>query len=99
MEPRFSLKNLLPKEPFRFKKIVQYLLQGLLIIAPLAITLYSIYWIVSTVDNWVPIFREPIKDIDGKTIGYQVKNYGAGFLIILSAIILIGYLSLSLIHI
>jgi uncharacterized membrane protein len=93
MEPRFSLKNLLPKEPFRFKKIVQYLLQGLLIIAPLAITLYSIYWIVSTVDNWVPIFREPITDIDGKTIGYQVKNYGAGFLIILSAIILIGYLS------
>ncbi len=69
------------------------MLQGLLIIAPLAITIYSIYWVVSTVDNWVPIFREPVKDIDGKTISYEVKNYGLGFLLILSAIISIGYLS------
>jgi uncharacterized membrane protein len=93
MEPKFSLRNYFPKEPFRFKKAIQYLLQGLLIIAPLAITIYSIYWIVSTVDNWVPIFREPVKDIDGKIIRYEVKNYGLGFLAIISAIIAIGYLS------
>lgn len=93
MKPGFSVKNLLPKEPFRFKKVVQYFLQGLLIIAPLAITIYSIYWIVSTVDNWLPIFREPIKDEQGKVIGHQVKNYGLGFVIIISAVIVIGYLS------
>ncbi|HEX4877639.1 MAG TPA: DUF502 domain-containing protein [Chitinophagaceae bacterium] len=93
MKPGFSLKNLLPKEPFRLKKVVQYFLQGLLIIAPLAITIYSIYWIVSTVDNWLPIFREPIKDEMGRVIGHQVKNYGLGFVIIISAVIVIGYLS------
>ncbi len=75
--------------------MVQYFLQGLLIIAPLAITIYSIYWIVSTVDSWVPIslFREPIRDADGKITGYIAKNYGLGFLIVITAIIVIGYLS------
>ncbi|MGQ0738116.1 MAG: DUF502 domain-containing protein [Bacteroidota bacterium] len=82
-----------PREPFRFKKIIQYLLQGLLILAPLAVTIYSIYWIVSTVDNWLPIFREPVKDAAGNIIRYKVKNYGAGFAIILVSIIIIGYLS------
>lgn len=85
--------NYLPKEPFRWKKIINYLLQGLLILAPLAITIYSIYWVVSTVDNWVPIFREPVKDFQGNVIGHKVKNYGLGFVVVLSSIITIGYLS------
>jgi len=80
-------------EPFRWKKIFQYLLQGLLILAPLAVTIYSIYWVVSTVDNWLPIFREPVKDYQGHVIGHRVKNYGLGFLIVIVTIILIGYLS------
>jgi uncharacterized membrane protein len=80
-------------QPFRWKKIIQYLLQGLLILAPIAVTAYSIYWIVSTVDNWLPIFTEPVKDFQGHVIGHKVKNYGLGFVIILVAIILIGYLS------
>jgi uncharacterized membrane protein len=93
MNNRFSLRNYLPKEPFRFKKVIQYFLQGLLIIAPLAITIYAIYWVVSTVDNWIPIFREPIKDAQGRVIGHEVKNYGLGFVVIITTIILIGYLS------
>lgn len=85
--------NYMPREPFKLKKIVQYLLQGLLILAPIVVTAYSIYWIVSTVDNWIPIFTEPIKDFNGHTTGYKVKNYGLGFVIILASIIIIGYLS------
>lgn len=88
-----GLFRFLPDEPFRFKKIITYLLQGLLIIAPVAVTIYSIYWIVSTVDSWLPIFREPVKDAAGNIIRYKVKNYGAGFAIILVSIIIIGYLS------
>lgn len=88
-----GMRNLLPDEPFRFKKIINYLLQGLLIIAPVAVTIYSIYWIISTVDNWLPIFREPVKDPAGNILRYRVKNYGAGFGIILVSIIIIGYLS------
>jgi len=93
MENDGAFKKILPKETFKWKKIIQYFLQGLLIIAPLAITIYAIYWVISTVDGWVPIFREAVKDAQGNTIGYEVKNYGLGFLIILAAIITIGYLS------
>lgn len=93
MENDGAFKKILPKEPFRWRKIIQYFLQGLLIIAPLAITIYAIYWVISTVDGWVPIFREAVKDAQGNVIGYEVKNYGLGFLIILGAIITIGYLS------
>jgi uncharacterized membrane protein len=82
-----------PREPFKWKKVIQYLLQGLLVIAPVAITAYTIYWIVSTVDNWVPIFRQPIKDLQGNITGYKVKNYGLGFVIVLAFVIIIGYLS------
>ena len=88
-----GLGRFLPQERFRWRKIIQYLLQGLLIIAPVAVTIYSIYWIVSTVDNWLPIFREPVKDLDHHIIRYKVKNYGLGFLVILVTIILVGYLS------
>lgn len=92
MENHFTFKRR-GREPFRWKKIVQYFLQGLLIIAPLAITIYAIYWIISTVDGWLPIFREAVKDAQGRVIGYEVKNYGLGFLVILVAVIVIGYLS------
>jgi uncharacterized membrane protein len=85
--------RLLPEERFRWRKVITYMLQGLLIIAPIAVTIYSIYWVVSTVDSWIPIFREPIKDHDGHVIGHKVKNYGLGFLIILAGVIIIGYLS------
>jgi uncharacterized membrane protein len=84
--------------PFKYKKLLSYLLQGLLIIAPIAVTIYSIYWIVSSVDSWIPIFREPVRDIGGKIIEYRVKNYGLGFLIIIATIILIGYLSSTFIQ-
>ena len=80
-------------EPFKWKSIVKYLLQGLLVIAPIAVTIYAIYWVVSTVDNWLPIFRQPVKDFEGHTIGYEVKNYGLGFVIVIVSVILIGYLS------
>ena len=83
MENDGAFKKILPKEPFKWKKIIQYFLQGLLIIAPLAITIYAIYWVISTVDGWVPIFREAVKDAQGNVIRYEVKNYGLGFLIIL----------------
>jgi uncharacterized membrane protein len=75
-------------EGFKFSKLFQYFLQGLLVIAPIAITLYAVYWVVSSVDSLLPIFTE--KGEDGKI---YIRNYGLGFLIIIVAICLIGYLS------
>ena len=65
----------------------------MLVLAPVSITIYAIYWIISTIDRWLPIFREPVKDYQGHIVGYEVKNYGLGFVIVIASIILIGYLS------
>ncbi|HEX8313475.1 MAG TPA: DUF502 domain-containing protein [Flavisolibacter sp.] len=73
---------------FRFSKLLNYFLQGLLVIAPIAITIYAVYSVVSFIDNQVPIFTA--KDADGKV---YVRNYGLGFLIVIVAIIVIGYTS------
>ncbi len=73
---------------FRYKKLFQYFLQGLLILAPVTITLYSIFWVVTSIDSWIPLFTHI--DSEGKV---QVQNYGIGFVVIIAALILIGYFS------
>ncbi|ANE52154.1 DUF502 domain-containing protein [Flavisolibacter tropicus] len=69
-------------------KLFQYFLQGLLVLAPIAITAYAIYWIVSSIDNLIPIFTY----VDQKG-NIQVQNYGLGFLLVIGLIIVIGYMS------
>jgi len=76
------------KKPFQYKKLLQYFLQGLLILAPVAITAYSIFWVVSSIDSWIPIFS--YTDTRGQV---HVRNYGIGFVIIIAALIVIGYFS------
>ncbi|HVK97722.1 MAG TPA: DUF502 domain-containing protein, partial [Flavisolibacter sp.] len=76
------------KEGFKFRKTFQYFLQGLLVIAPIAVTVYFVYWVVSSIDRQIPLFTE--KGPGGELI---VRNYGLGFLVVIIAICLIGYLS------
>lgn len=76
------------KKPFHYKKLLQYFLQGLLILAPIAITAYAIFWVVTSIDSLLPIFT--YKDLQGNV---RVQNYGIGFLIIILALVVIGYFS------
>lgn len=76
------------KKSFQYKKILQYFLQGLLILGPVTITAYFIYWAVSSIDSLIPIFT--YTDIQGVV---HVRNYGIGFLVIIAALIVIGYFS------
>lgn len=73
---------------WRWNRVFQYLLQGLLVTAPFAITIYLIYWFVSSVDSWIPLLTE--KDATGNVIN---RNYGLGFVFILLSLIIVGYLS------
>jgi uncharacterized membrane protein len=73
---------------FHFGKLAQYFLQGLLIIAPVTVTIYAIYAVVSSIDSLIPIFTTI--DEDGRV---HVQNYGLGFLIVIAAICIIGYFS------
>lgn len=76
------------KKRFHYRKLLQYFLQGLLILAPVAITAYAIYWVVSSIDSWLPIFTY----IDKNGL-VHVRNYGIGFVVIIGALIVIGYFS------
>ena len=76
------------KTSFHYKKLLQWFLQGILVLAPVTITAYAIYFVISTIDGWIPIFTYA----DEKGV-VHVQNYGAGLIIILSVIILIGYFS------
>lgn len=76
------------EKPFEYKRLLQYFLQGLLILAPVTITAYALYFVVSTIDGWLPIFTT----IDDKG-AVHVQNYGLGFLVIIGVIITLGYFS------
>lgn len=76
------------KKRFFYRKILQYLLQGLLILGPVTITAYFIYWAVSTIDSLIPIFS--YTDAQGIV---HVRNYGIGFVLIIGVLIIIGYFS------
>lgn len=73
---------------WRWRKVLQYFLQGLLVTAPVLITGYLLFWFVSSIDNLVPIFEEK----EGGS-GFGSRNYGLGFVIVIVALIVIGYLS------
>jgi uncharacterized membrane protein len=82
------MENDNPEGGFRWGKLFQYFLQGLLVIAPVTVTVYAVYWIVTSIDRQVPLFtaRRP----GGQAV---VQNYGLGFLLVIGVICLIGYLS------
>jgi uncharacterized membrane protein len=60
------------------KKIFGYFIQGIIILAPIAITFYALYWLFDKVDN---ILRP------------YVNIPGLGFVIIIVFIILVGWVS------
>lgn len=75
-------------KPFEYRKFFQYFLQGLLILAPVSVSIYALYFVVSGIDGLLPIFTHV--DEFGNV---RVQNYGLGFVIVIGAIILIGYFS------
>ena len=67
----------MPSSP-RYQKLIQYFLQGLLILAPVSITVYAIYEVFDKIDNILrPVINIP----------------GIGFIIIIAFVLLVGYFS------
>ena len=66
------------------KKIFRYFIQGVIILAPIGITAYVLYWLFERVDG---ILRPAVYAITGMNIP------GIGFIIILLFVVLVGWIS------
>ena len=73
-----STKTSTPRSSNTFRKIFRFFIQGLIILAPIAITAYVLYWLFDRIDN---ILRP------------YVNIPGLGFAIIIVFVILVGWVS------
>jgi uncharacterized membrane protein len=76
------------KNKFEIRRSPQYFLQGMLVLAPVLITFYFIFSVVTYIDDLIPFFT--YTDNQGVV---RVQNYGLGFFVILIFILLVGYFS------
>ena len=80
------------------KRLFQYFLQGLIILAPIIITIYAVTALFNFIDNILPeafvkIFPHWGVDEQGKTL----KIPGIGFVILILTVVFVGYISSSFI--
>jgi uncharacterized membrane protein len=80
------------------RKLFHYFLQGLIILAPIAITIYAVSALFNFIDNILPdivgsVFPHWVVDAQGR----PVKVPGMGFIILLLTVIFVGYISSSFI--
>ncbi len=87
------------KTKLLLKKIFQYFLQGLIILAPIAITVYAVTALFNFIDGILPPLVERIfphlmgTDAEGRSI----KIPGLGFIVVILVVIFVGYISSSFI--
>ncbi|HRG25846.1 MAG TPA: DUF502 domain-containing protein, partial [Chitinophagaceae bacterium] len=67
-----------PSSPKVLRKILRYFIQGIIILAPIGITLYALYWLFQKVDGILRPF---------------VNIPGLGFILIIIFVILVGWIS------
>ncbi|RAJ10582.1 putative membrane protein [Chitinophaga skermanii] len=81
MSPKLRLKVLL-------SRILRYFFQGLLILAPIGVTVFTLYWVFTTIDGLLP--RDLIES--GSQFAF-LKYKGVGFVLVLVLVVVVGYLS------
>lgn len=84
---------------FKFRTIVQYFFQGLIILAPIVITAWAVLSLFNFIDGILPnllhvLFPEWIK-LDA--FGNPQRIPGLGFLVVITLVLLVGWVSSSFI--
>ncbi len=84
------------KGSFNYRKLLQYFLQGILILAPITITIWAITAAFNFIDGILPNFLHGIfPNIMEDKAGNIRRIPGVGFLLVILFVFLIGYLSSS----
>lgn len=84
---------------FAFRKLFQYFLQGLIILAPIGITIWAVTALFNFIDNILPDFIERIfPHLFGTDAQGNARNIpGLGFILVIIIVVLVGYISSSFI--
>jgi Uncharacterized conserved protein len=82
-----------------FRKIFRYFLQGLIILAPIAITIYAVMALFTFIDNILPSLVSTFAPewLGTDEAGNPKKIPGMGFVLVTLIVILVGYISTSFI--
>jgi uncharacterized membrane protein len=78
------------------RKLFQYFLQGLIILAPIIITIYAVTALFNFIDNILPAALGkiiPQWGVDGQ--GNPLKIPGIGFIVLILTVVFVGYISSS----
>jgi uncharacterized membrane protein len=88
-----------PKPRWHWRKLLQYFLQGLIILAPITITLWAVISLFNYIDNILPDFIQSLFPVEfGKDeTGKLHKIPGLGFLVVVVIVVLVGWVSSSFI--
>src|ERR1700709_2239613 len=76
------------QQKITYERLLQYFLQGLLILAPVTVTGYLIFWMFLKLDNLIPVYIN--LSGPGKPPFYLP---GIGFIFVITVVMLVGYLS------
>jgi uncharacterized membrane protein len=81
----------------RFRPLLQYFFQGLIILAPIVITTWAVISLFNFIDGILPnLLNTLFPTLVGVDANGEPKRYpGLGFLVVIIIVILIGYLSSS----
>lgn len=76
------------QQKITYERLLQYFLQGLLILAPVSVTGYLIFWMFLKLDSLIPVYIN--LSGPGKPPFYLP---GIGFIFVICVVMLVGYLS------
>src|SRR5580693_6128988 len=84
---------------FRPRRVFQYFLQGLIILAPISITIWTVYSLFTWIDGWLPNL---IHSLFPKLLGLDLYGTpkripGLGFVLVIAIVLVVGYISSSFI--
>lgn len=82
---------------WNWRKILQYFLQGLIILAPITITVWAVVSIFIYIDNILPNLVGYLfpYDLNNGTPGEIKKIPGLGFLVVITLVVIVGWVSSS----
>ena len=77
------------------KRLLQYFFQGLIVLAPIGITIWVVISLFNVVDDILPsIIRNVAPDFVQKDVnGNIIRMPGLGFLVVIALVLLVGWLS------